>query len=847
MNTELAEVLERASQAFENGQYHDAEQLFGTALSLDPHNPSVNYSLGEIADKANDIEKSLRFYKVALRFKPGSTQYWVSYIGTLLKLDRVRDAKAVLKQFRSKGGAGAAFDRFERKISSKNRRPSQSDFEALVKLYQGGQYDQAIIQGEILLQRFPNSAMLHNMQGGAYLAVKNHEAAIASYKQALEINPKLAEAHYNLALCYKSIGDKETEIQSYRAALSIKSDYAEAYANMGNAFASQENHDAAIQSFKKALAIKPDWAEIHNNLGNVFIDKKEFEAGIASFRQAIKRKADYFQAHANMGVAYQHSGDYEAAINSYKQSIEISPTYAEAGTNLAVTLKNVLFNRPDPKLELIIAHLLDQETVFNPSEVCKPILSLLRFNPDVKAALTRSNESFSGALTKKTITELSKSPLLLRLMSVCPIPDLQFESLFKKIRASLLFNLERLSGTRGIENFQIALAMQCFTNEYLYDETEIEAEALHVLEEVIQKKLKNADQPSLSELACLGSYKGLYKYSWSHRLTTSDKLAILLKRQVSDPAAEQRLRNEIPVLQELTDTTSTKVRAQYEENPYPRWVTLALAPKRVSLIDYIQLTDLKVIGTRALQVSNPEILIAGCGTGRHSTSTASRFKNSSVLAVDLSLSSLAYAKRQATELGFKNIEYIQGDILNLENLGRHFDIVESSGVLHHMHEPMSGWQVLVNCLRPGGLMRIGLYSETARQHIVKIREEIEASHKQIDAKMIRSERNKISSSSKVHHTEIAKSTDFYSLSAIRDLLFHVQEHRFTLLQVADCLNELGLKFCGFENSFIVNQFNEFAKGSKNKSMYNLESWHEFEEKHPSTFKGMYQFWCEKVS
>jgi 2-polyprenyl-3-methyl-5-hydroxy-6-metoxy-1,4-benzoquinol methylase len=67
---------------------------------------------------------------------------------------------------------------------------------------------------------------------------------------------------------------------------------------------------------------------------------------------------------------------------------------------------------------------------------------------------------------------------------------------------------------------------------------------------------------------------------------------------------------------------------------------------------------------------------------------------------------------------------LQADILHLHQIGKEFDIIESAGVLHHMDEPMAGWRVLVDLLRPGGLMKIGLYSELARQHIVKARKEI---------------------------------------------------------------------------------------------------------------------------
>jgi 2-polyprenyl-3-methyl-5-hydroxy-6-metoxy-1,4-benzoquinol methylase len=60
----------------------------------------------------------------------------------------------------------------------------------------------------------------------------------------------------------------------------------------------------------------------------------------------------------------------------------------------------------------------------------------------------------------------------------------------------------------------------------------------------------------------------------------------------------------------------------------------------------------------------------------------------------------------------------------LDELGGDFDIIESIGVLHHMKEPMAGWRVLTDLLKTGGLMNIGLYSESARRHIVKARDDI---------------------------------------------------------------------------------------------------------------------------
>ena len=83
--------------------------------------------------------------------------------------------------------------------------------------------------------------------------------------------------------------------------------------------------------------------------------------------------------------------------------------------------------------------------------------------------------------------------------------------------------------------------------------------------------------------------------------------------------------------------------------------------------------------------------------------------NCNVLSMDLSLTRLSYAIRKTRELGITNIEYMQGDILKIDQLGRLFDIIESVGILHHMDDPLTGWKVLVDRLRSGGLMKVGLY------------------------------------------------------------------------------------------------------------------------------------------
>ena len=94
--------------------------------------------------------------------------------------------------------------------------------------------------------------------------------------------------------------------------------------------------------------------------------------------------------------------------------------------------------------------------------------------------------------------------------------------------------------------------------------------------------------------------------------------------------------------------------------------------------------------------------------------------------------------------------------------------------------------------------------------------------------------------------ELVESIDFYSTSSVRDLLFHVQEHRFTLPEIETALESLGAEFIGFEltNPQIKNNFQEINPG--NEALTSLSHWHQFEQNNTDTFAGMYQFWVQKI-
>jgi 2-polyprenyl-3-methyl-5-hydroxy-6-metoxy-1,4-benzoquinol methylase len=397
--------------------------------------------------------------------------------------------------------------------------------------------------------------------------------------------------------------------------------------------------------------------------------------------------------------------------------------------------------------------------------------------------------------------------------------------------------------------FWCALARQCFLNDYVFDVTEDEAAALQGLTAELNAALAGGGPVAALRLIAVAAYMPLGTLSEAPGLLDRSwpaPVAAVCRQQVSEPLEEMRLRATIPSLTPIDDAVSLAVRQQYEDNPYPRWVKAAAAEPATDIDTYLAQRFPASPLRRTGKAGGLDILIAGCGTGQQSIEVAGQFNAARILAVDLSLASLAYAKRMTEALGVSGIVYAQADILKLAGLGRDFDVVQASGVLHHLAEPLLGWRELLALLRPGGMMYVGLYSERARQDVVAARAVIAGRGWRAtpgDIRRCRAEMAEAGTDSPLGR--LARSSDFFTISSCRDLLFHVQEHRLTLPAIATFIADNGLTFIGFDVAAAVARAYRQAF-PEDPAMTDLNRWDQFESRHPGAFAGMYQFWVQKA-
>jgi SAM-dependent methyltransferase len=557
-------------------------------------------------------------------------------------------------------------------------------------------------------------------------------------------------------------------------------------------------------------------------------------------RQILTREPAHVQSLNLLGLMAQASGDHRAAVKMFTKAITADELNAACHYNAGNSYL-ALDNRTKASAHFSKALALGMDEKVESIILQSPIIATYVARIARKWPLPVTNLELFGT---ESVTRLANDLFLRCAMEATTLTSVKLELVLGYARAELL----RLAGELGEDDdeidrdliaFACALARHCFINEYVYAEAAPESGFASVLRDRLLQDLVAGAAIAPLTLAVVAAYFPLHALPMAAELLRREwpaAVAGLLQVQLREPLEEVGERTAIATLAPVRNSVSLQVMRQYEENPYPRWT---INPLSAFAGDEAQESTIPT-ADREL-----DILIAGCGTGKHAIQIAQLYPDARLLAVDISLTSLAYAQRKTRELGLRNIEYAQADILELGTIDRTFDRIESVGVLHHLAEPMAGWRVLISLLRPGGRMRIGLYSSLARRSIAEARAGISSRGYRATASDIRRCRQDI-----IREAErwkmVVGAKDFYSMSGCRDLLFNVMEHCFSLAEIAVFLNDNDLSFLAFEPFYdptVIEKFHQQFAGTADEA--DLDQWHRFETGHPDTFWGMYVFTVAK--
>jgi 2-polyprenyl-3-methyl-5-hydroxy-6-metoxy-1,4-benzoquinol methylase len=422
----------------------------------------------------------------------------------------------------------------------------------------------------------------------------------------------------------------------------------------------------------------------------------------------------------------------------------------------------------------------------------------------------------------QTLDALAGDELVAEFLRNFPLFPAWLERRMTAVRRQLLFEPEGEVLAPLLSN----LAIQCHLNDYAWVLDAIERQ-------LVERLAGRIERLTPAEVMALACYRRLSEVPGAETLLErgwTGPVESVLEEQLVRPREVRALAAAMPRLTPIREGVSQAVRGQYEIHPYPPWRRAG----HEATITHIRGRPLP---------ENPEVLIAGCGTGRHAVETAWAAPGARILAVDLSCASLAYAALKARELGLADrLAFAQADLLELAECGRTYDLVQAVGVVHHMADPFEGARAAARLVKPGGFLSLGLFSARARA-LLRPAKALARSYTPETIRELRRDILARPDNDPVKAPAL-NARDFYSLSGCRDLLMHVQEHEFGPIDVGRILDACGVEFLGFDQPDVVMaRYREMFPDDP--AGLDFANWEAFEGRNPSTFAGMYQFTAQK--
>jgi len=266
--------------------------------------------------------------------------------------------------------------------------PSQEQINGLVNLYQSGHIAEAGQTCRVLLQSFPQSAIVYNIYGAVLVKQDRPREAVVEIDKAIQLQPDYAEAYNNRGNAQTVIGNLNAALNDFDKALRLKPDTAGFHANRGNALQELGRLNDAIESFDSAIRLKPDYAEVFIHRSQALAMSGRLREAVESSNMALELRPDYAEAYICRGTALQDLGLFDEAIDALQHALALDTDNKEAISSLLFTLNY----HPDlSRTEIFNEHIRLGERFERPFRVSNTI------NPATRPANSRLRIGYVSA------------------------------------------------------------------------------------------------------------------------------------------------------------------------------------------------------------------------------------------------------------------------------------------------------------------------------------------------------------------------------------------------------------------------------------------------------------------
>lgn len=201
--------------------------------------------------------------------------------------------------------------------------------------------DSAIKYYRQTIQLNPNICEAHGNLGLLLYDSGNFNEAAIFFERALQLNPADSQILNNAGINFLARGEYQEARKKIRQALEINPKLDTAWCNLGILAQYQLATKEALICFEKALALRPDSAETHCNYGLTLREVGRTDEALSHLQEALRIRPQYVDAHSNLAIILQDKSDLKRALYHVQEALRLKSDHIEAQCNLSIILKSM--------------------------------------------------------------------------------------------------------------------------------------------------------------------------------------------------------------------------------------------------------------------------------------------------------------------------------------------------------------------------------------------------------------------------------------------------------------------------------------------------------------------------
>jgi tetratricopeptide (TPR) repeat protein len=181
----------------------------------------------------------------------------------------------------------------------------------------------------------PGDANAHYLLGRTKFNENDYRGGIASFEQALALQPKYVEAENNIGLAWRELNELDKAHAAFKTAIEwqgAKPTDAQPFLNLGKLLEDRHQPEEAISYLTRAAELAPSNPTVHEELSHVYAAQQNLPGAQAELEKAIALAPNISSLHYQLGQIFRKQGQADRAQKEFEQTARLSGSHSSEKT-----------------------------------------------------------------------------------------------------------------------------------------------------------------------------------------------------------------------------------------------------------------------------------------------------------------------------------------------------------------------------------------------------------------------------------------------------------------------------------------------------------------------------------